>query len=191
MAYKVATGPTLEPFTVAYIKTWLKIPSSVTVEDTLLEDIIKGARTWAEQGTGRALLTQTIEEYWDCWPECGILNLSVAPIQSITSVSTLISGTYTVWASSNYNTDTVKEPCRIVPKPSAGQPNYDTGTPNAIKVIYLAGATAATGIPKTTMDAMLQRIAFLYENREDIPISNNSQPRLRSADALLLKNRML
>lgn len=190
MAYKVATAPTTEPFTTAYIKAWLKIPSSVTVEDTLIADMIISARWWAEQGSNRALLTQTIEDYFDCWQVFG-LKLSVAPIQSITSISYLSGGAYVVWNAANYNADTISEPCRITLKNGGQAPSYDLNTPNAIKVTYVAGYSAAALIPGTAKDAMLQRIAYLYENREDIPISNNSQPRLRSANALLQKNRML
>lgn len=191
MAYKVATQPVLEPFTTAYIKTWLKIPSSITVEDTLLADMIKSARKWAEQETGRALLTQTVEEYYDCFPCGNVINLTVAPIQSITSISYLSGGSYTVWASTNYSADLITEPCRIVRKSSVSWPITDTEAPNVVKITYVAGVTAATLIQETIMQAMLQKIAFLYENREDIPISQNSNPRLRSADALLQKNRML
>ena len=190
MAYKVATAPTNEPFTTAYVKDWLKIPSSVTAEDTIVAALISAARVWAENGTGRALMTQTIEEYYDGWPCDGIFELSVAPIQSITSLSYLSGGSYTVWNASNYNADTVSAPCRIVPKLGVSMPNYDLYTPNAIKVIYVAGATATTDIPKGTMQAMLQKIAFMYENREDIPLGG-SKPQQRSADALLLPQRML
>lgn len=190
MAYKVTTAPTVEPFTTAYIKAWLKIPASVTVEDTLIADMIISARWWAEQGSGRALMTQTIDEYYDFWPVCGV-RLSVAPVQSITSISYLSGGAYTTWDAANYNTDVITEPARITLKNNGQVPNYDLNTPNAIKITYVAGATATTLIPGTIKDAILQRIAFLYENREDIPISNNSQPRIRSADALLQKNRML
>lgn len=187
MAYKVATAPVLEPFTTDYIKTWLKIPSSVTVEDTLLSDLIKNARVWAEQMTNTAALTQTIEEYFDCWP-CGpVLNLTVSPVQSITSVSYFASGAYTTFDPSNYYTDLVSTPARIVLKNSVVFPSTDLGAPNVVKIVYLAGATAAANVPKTLMQAMLQKIAYLYENREDIPGANSN--RTRSADALAMQNR--
>jgi uncharacterized phiE125 gp8 family phage protein len=189
MAYKVATAPVLEPFTTAYAKTWLKIPSSVTVEDTLLADMIQNVRVWAEQITGKALLTQTIEEYYDCFPCSSMLNLSVSPVQSITSISYMSGGSYTTWSSANYTTDLVSEPCRIVKKSTVTWPTVDELTPNAIKVVYVAGATAATGIPKTIMQAMLQKLAYQYENREDIP--GGASNRQRSADALAMFNRSL
>ena len=189
MAYKVATPPVLEPFTTSYLKTWLKIPSSVTAEDTLLADMIQSARVWAEQLTNKALLTQTIEEYFDDLPCGSFLKLSLSPVQSITSVSFYLNGSYTTWDASNYTTDLISEPCRIVKKSTSSWPSYDAGAPNIIKVVYVAGATAATGIPKTIMQAMLQKLAYMYENREDIPGGANN--RQRSADALAMFNRTL
>jgi uncharacterized phiE125 gp8 family phage protein len=179
----------LEPFTTAYIKTWLKIPSSVTLEDTLLDDLIKGARVWAEQGTNKALLTQTIEEYFDCFPCGNLFKLTVSPIQSVTSISYMSGGSYQTFNSANYHVDIVSEPARIVLKSGASWPTTDDQTPNKVKVVYVAGATAANLIPKTIMDAMLQRIAYQYENREDIP--GGAQNRQRSATALLMPNRTI
>ena len=190
MAYKVTTAPATEPFTRAFVKTWLKIPASVTAEDTIVDELIIAARSWAEHGTGRALMTQTIEEYFDCWPTCGV-RLSVAPIQSITSISYLSGGSYTTWSSANYNTDLITEPCRITLKNTGQVPSYDANTTNAIKVVYVAGATATTAIPRNTMQSMLQKIAFMYENREDIPLGGGNAARQRSADALLSAQRML
>lgn len=191
MAYKVTIQPTIEPFTHTYVKTWLKIPSSVTIDDALIDDLIISARSWAEHCTGRALMTQTIEEYFDGWPYGMIFNLSVAPIQTVSSISYMSSGSYVTWSASNYNVDTVSEPARIVPKLTANIPNYDLYTPNVIKVTYTAGATARTSIPMNIMQSMLQKIAFMYENREDIPLSGTNLPRQRSADALLMPQRLL
>ncbi len=191
MAYKVATAPTTEPFTRAYVKSWLKIPASITAEDTIIDELILAARSWAEHGTGRALMTQTIEDYFDCWPSCGVLSLSVAPIQSVSSISYLSGGTYTTWNIANYNVDIISAPCRITLKTNGSLPAYDVLTPNAFKVVYVAGASATSDIPQVTKQAMLQKIAFMYENREDIPLGGGNTVRQRSADALLSAQRIL
>lgn len=191
MAYKVVTPASTLPFTTAYVKSWLKIPASVTAEDTIVEALIKSAVAVAEKKTGRALLTQTIEEYFDCYPLCGLFDLSVAPIQSVTSVSYLSGGSYTIWNSSNYNVDTVSEPCRIVAKSTASMPAYDLQTPNAWKIVYVAGYSSSDLIPQNVIQGMLQKIAFHYENREDIPLGGGNTNRQRSADALFMSDRML
>lgn len=189
MAFKVATPPSSEPFTTAYVKNWLKV--SVSTDDTLIDDLVKAARVWAEQVTGRALMQQTIEEYYDCLPACGVFSLTLAPVQSVTSVSFKYSGTYTAWNISNYETDLINEPGRIVKKSTSSFPTVDTLSPNVVKIVYVAGAASATDIPYTIRQAMLQMIAFVYENREDIPLGNNGNPRVRSAYALLSANRIL
>jgi len=190
MAYKVTVAPATEPFTKAFVKTWLKIPASVTAEDTIVDELIIAARSWAEHGTGRALMTQTVEEYFDCWPVCGV-RLSVAPIQSITSIQYLSGGSYVTWNAANYNTDLISEPCRITLKNTGQIPSYDAATVNVIKVTYVAGATATTAIPRNTMQSMLQQIALWYEQREDMPLSGGNAARQRSASALLSAQRML
>lgn len=191
MAYKVATAPVLLPFTVAYVKSWLKIPSSVTAEDTIVENLIKAAAETAEAVTNRALLTQTIEEYYDGWAECGEFMLSVAPVQSVTSFAYLAGGTYTTWNASNYSVDNISEPCRVIAKSNLGAPSFDSYVPNVIKITYVAGATAATGIPQKTIMGMLNEIAFRYENREDMPLGGSNTNRQRSANALFMRDRML
>lgn len=191
MAYKVATAPVLLPFTVAYVKTWLKIPASVTAEDTIVENLIKAAAETAESITKRALLTQTIEEYYDGWAEYGEFMLSVAPVQSVTSVTYLAGGTYTTWDASNYSVDNISEPCRVVAKSNSGLPSFDMSVPNVIKITYVAGATSASGIPQKTVMGMLNEIAFRYENREDMPYGGSNSNRQRSANALFMRDRML
>lgn len=171
------------------MKAWLKIPSSVTTDDDIVDALIKSARVYAEQTTNKALFTQTIQEYYDCWQPLESLLLSVGPVQSVTSVEYLSSGTYTTWASSNYYTDIVTEPGRIICKMSVIPPAYDMNAPNAIRVTYVVGWSSTSLIPDTIKDAMLQRIAYQYENREDIPMGGGSAARQRSADHLLMKNR--
>lgn len=191
MGYKVVTAPVLLPFDTAHIKSWLKIPASVTAEDTIVEALIKAAVADAQHKTRRALLTQTIEEYFDCYPYCGIFDLSVAPVQSVTSVMFLSGGSYTAWSASNYSTDIVGEPCRVVAKDTASIPVYDLRTPNVWKVTYVAGYSSADLIPQNIIQGMRQKIAFDYENREDIPLGGGSSARKRSADSLLYQERML
>jgi uncharacterized phiE125 gp8 family phage protein len=115
------------------------------------------------------------------------MNLTLSPVQSVTSVSYYSGGTYVSWDSANYYTDLVSKPARVVIKNSSVFPTTDLGAPNAVKVVYVAGYTAASAIPMTLKQAMLQKIAYMYENREDVPGGQSN--RIRSADALAAFNR--
>ena len=181
MTYTVTSGPASEPLTTSEAKNWLKVDAST--DDTLIDSLIKAARIYAERYTGRALYTQTIKEYYDCWDS--VLRLSFSPVQSITSVKYLdTSGVLQTVDSSDYTTDLISRPARIAPNPDYSWPTLGA-YPNAVEVTYVAGATTTGAIPDTIKTAMLLIIAFWYENREDIPISGSNDPKIRSAHTLL------
>lgn len=52
------TQPDIEPITLAQMKTSLRAFTSVTALDSDVTDLIKGAREWVEDYTGRALIDQ-------------------------------------------------------------------------------------------------------------------------------------
>ena len=181
MTYTVTSGPASEPLTTSEVKNWLKVDA--LTDDTLIDSLIKAARIYAEKYTGRALFTQTIKEYYDYWPE--VVCLSFAPVQSVASVKYLdTSGTLQTVDGGNYTSDIISRPARIAPNPDYAWPVLGA-YPNAVEVTYVAGATTTGAIPETIKTAMLLIIAFLYENREDIPISGSNDPKIRSAHTLL------
>lgn len=188
MAHRVTVQPLSEPFTTDYVKTWLKV--SVTADDTIISGLIKAARVWAEQETNLCLFTQTIEEVWDSWPGCKKIELTAWPVQSVSSVSYFVNGSYTPWSATNYTVDIVNQPARIVSKSGSPFPSLDIDIPNRVKATYVCGWSSVDDIPQSIKAAMLLKIAFLYENREDIPLGGNN-PRLRSANALLQPYRIL
>lgn len=188
MPYVVVTGPASEPITSTEAKNWLKVDSSA--DDALISGLIVSARQYAEQYQCTALYTQTILEYYDCFPWGRELRLTLSPIQTVTSIQYKDnSGNTQTLASDQYTVDTVSRPCRIRLAPSGSWPA--TGDyPNAVIVSYTAGHATTGAIPQATKDAMALIIAFLYENREDIPIGSSSDYRVRSAHTLLNINRV-
>jgi uncharacterized phiE125 gp8 family phage protein len=194
MPYQVTTPPASEPVTLAEAKTWLK-RDDTTADDTLISDLIGAARAYCERETGRALLTQTVTEYFDGWPACCTLELALAPVASITSVGYVADGetsmTYTTWATTEYNTDLVSQPARIVKKENIDYPDLEC-VPNSVKVIYVAGSTSASADAlKEIRLAMRLLLAKWYENREDMQENETNNPRVRSVDVLLRRNRVI
>ena len=174
------------------VKTFLKLTSND--HDAMLDLFIRMAREWAEKTTGRAMLSQTIKEYWDEWPT-GIFGetweLGIAPVTSVTSIQYLDSaGATQTWATTNYTADVKSRPARIVPTDAVEYPELDDA-PNAVIVTYVAGVSSVSSVPATARAAMMQKIAFLYENLEDIKI-NGVGPgyMVRSADALIFNERI-
>lgn len=192
MTYEITAQPTAEPLTVQEVKTFLNLTSND--HDALLELLIQAAREWSEQTTGRRLLSQTINQYWDEWPTAtigGTWELGFAPVSSVTSIQYLdTNGATQTWATTNYTADVKGKPARIVPTDAVDYPDLDDA-PNAVIVTYVAGASAVSSVPARTRAAMLQKIAFWYENREDIKVNGTGAGHMvRSADALLFNERL-
>lgn len=187
MAIEVTTKPAAEPLSVDEVKTFLNLTSNDY--DAMLGTLITAAREWAEKTTGKRLLTQTLKQYWDTWPALP-WTLDAYPVTSVTSIQYIDEdGVTQTWGAGNYTADTKSLPPRIFPTEDVDYP--DLGQyPNAVICTFVAGYSSTTDVPADAKAAMLQKIAFLFENREDIPIGGvGSGYRVRSADALLFNNR--
>jgi uncharacterized phiE125 gp8 family phage protein len=172
--YVVTTPPASEPVTVAEAKTHCFIESGNTDWDIYIGTLIQSAREFAEKYTGRALMTQTIIQYWDSFPGVcttnpyGAIKLFMPPVQSITSVKYIdedeVEQTLTV--NTQYKIDTVNEPTQIVPA-------YDTDWPdtlnqiNSVYVEYVAGYSSAANVPQAIKDAMLLAIKETFDCRDN------------------------
>jgi uncharacterized phiE125 gp8 family phage protein len=190
--YKVTTQPTFEPITLTEAKDWLKVHPDVVDDDNLIRALIASARSWAEKGTGQALITQTIEQVWDWMPEALTFDLTISPLLAVTSVKYLdANGTYQTWDAANYTPDLFNN--RVCVKPSVSLPATSAlyERPNVWKVTYTAGNATALAVDANIKTAMLLQVAMMYENREDIPIGKgSSNPFARSAYNLLAISRV-
>lgn len=183
MTYTVITQPTTYPLTLAETKEFLRVDHNV--EDSVVLSLIAAEVARVEAETGRALMSQTVEQYFDCWPNSRVLELDITPASSITSVKYLdASGSETTFNSTNYTADLLSIKPRVVLNTSSSWPSHGS-FPNAIRVRYVAGYADAASVPEALKLGMKHRIAFYYEKREDMQINELNNPRLRSADAVL------
>ena len=184
--WQVTSAPAAEPLLLADVKNYLKIESSVTEDDDLITELIKNARIFVERHTARALITQTITEYFDEFPAVDkvkplnsrILKLHMAPAQSVTSVSYVAAdgdpSSYTTWDNTGnaaYFTDLVSGlnsigPARICKKKGVDWPEIEEYA-NAVKVVYVAGYGAAgTSVPGPILTAMRRLVGSWYYGRK-------------------------
>lgn len=191
MRYIVTDQPTVEPVTLAEAKAQVRELAGGLTEDGLISGYIVAARDYAESVQGRALMEQTIQEYYDGW-ECVHL-LSRGEVSEVVKVECFLSGgtDYTVWADTNYYNDIISVPARVVKKAGSTFPILEN-RPNSVRITYKAGVSNATQIPGTTKQAMLLLIASFYENREDGETTLvTSDQRVQTADKLLRLNRLI
>jgi len=182
--YRVSSGPSTEPVTTAEAKEWLKLRSTFTADDTLIDSLIETAREQYEHNSGEITITRTVEQFWSMWPKGSKIELLLRPVSSVTSVTYRddVDGTYQTFASSNYTVDLYRGKVRIVLNEDADWPSDIGEYPNAVKVTYVAGYASAATVPESAKTAIKAALSLLYYNRSDMPL--NGSPGRRTAAAL-------
>ena len=161
----VTTQPAAEPVSLAEMKLHLKVESSVTADDTLIETLIMAAREWCEQYQNRSYIEQTIILKMDCFenviklpapPLIGIAADGIKYLDSNGAEQTLSPTIYDVFSTCEpaeirlaYNqtwptTYSVKHAVRITY--TAGYELTSTGSGTAITAISKANPCAITAV---------------------------------------------
>ncbi len=185
MTYRITTAPTSEPITLSFVRNFLKL-DDITADDEFLLGLLASARLWAENLTGRCLMSQTVTQYHTNFP-CGrVIELARTPVASVTSIEYKASpsAAYTTLSSANYTLDEIHEPARIVLNYNLSWPTY-TPDLNVVKITYVAGHSSASDVPAPIKQAMCLMIGYWYDNREDMQVSDTNNPAVRSAMWLL------
>lgn len=156
---RVVTGPTAEPVTLEEASAHCRVDTSD--EEALLAAYITAARQYAEEITGRAFLTQTLELTLDGF-EADTIELPRAPVASITSIGYLDTAGVSKTVTSHV-LDGRSRPPRLTP--AYGESWPDTrGTPGCVAIRFVAGEATA---PEPVKQAILLMVGHWYEHRED------------------------
>lgn len=152
---RVITPPTVEPFTLAEVKSQLGIQTADTGSDTLITRRITEARQWAEDYMGRAIFTQTQEVRFDDFPplvglheramfpnryqDFDAIKLPFPDLQSVVSVKYIdIDGTEQTITASDYVVDTYDYIGAVRPAYGVAWPSVRPEA-NAVRVQYKCG----------------------------------------------------
>jgi len=188
-AFKQTVPPATEPVTLDDAKAQARVDTNI--DDALITGLITAARQWAEAYTGRAFINQTWQMWLDVWPvgsESWWDGVRQAPIMALDDVSYVSlprpplagvnSVTYydnadnpTVWASSNYFVDTIREPGRLALRLGSVWP-VPTRINNGICIEYVVGYGAdADAVPEIIKTAIRQLVSHWYEHRGEAATS--------------------
>jgi uncharacterized phiE125 gp8 family phage protein len=165
MPWKVTTAPVNEPWTLAEVKSYLKIDDSN--EDSMLNTLIKGARMVAESYLNQGLITQTVTEKLDRLGDPTIY-LSVSPVLAVSSFQYANSeNTTATFAATDYVVDTFSKPARLNLGYGKTWPTL-YGNINDVTITYTVGyGTESSAVPFQIRQAILLMVADTYENRQD------------------------
>lgn len=172
MPSKVSVQPSEEPVSVAQAKAWLKVENSV--DDDLITALVSAARSAVESYTGQKLISQTIEETFNCFPTATMHNrfaalcLTHGPLRSVTSVEYQASaGIYSTLSTDNYTAHSYQNPPLITAAYEGAWPGV-IDYPEAVKITYVVGIAAdADGVPELYKNAIKKLVTQWYENRAE------------------------
>jgi uncharacterized phiE125 gp8 family phage protein len=163
MPLKLITPPSEEPVSLDEARAHLRLESG---EDDYLSDLIAAARRHCESFQGRGYATQTWDLYLDGFPR-GCIKVPLPPLQSITFIKYKdCSGVLQTLDTSAYVVDAYSEPALVFRAYGESWPSTYP-EPNAVQIRFVAGYGAASDIPPEIKQAILLKIADLYENRGD------------------------
>ena len=189
MALVLKTAPSVEPVSREDCKKFAQITDSR--DDWLIDSLIVGARTYAEQYTNRQLVTATWYLYLDGFS--AVIRPPRPPLQAANMVITYIdtAGSEQMLDSGEYQVDVKSTPGRIAPAYSKVWPSVRTETLNVVTVEFQAGyGTAATDVPFGIRQAIMLLISDWFRYRQDAYDGRPFTKAPRAVDSLLSQYRV-
>ena len=155
------TPPSVEPWTVAEAKSFLRVEHGD--DDTIVAALIAAARGHVEALTRRALLTQSWRFVLDAWPANGRIDLRMGPLRSViaarvfdmaNNASTIDVETFVV----DIAADVIASPCWALPVPGRATAGIELD-------LQLGYGANAADVPDPLRHAVHMLVAHWYENR--------------------------
>lgn len=164
MKYSIITGPTLEPVSLSEVKARARIDTSDS--DGIVASYILEARQWVEEISGLALMTQTLDAYFDEFDD-DCLILPKAPSQSITSVTYLDTAGATQTLSSSYYVLNNRSRVNEIELAYGYCWPVTRDQDNAITVRYVAGyGTTPSLVPEPVRAAIMLYARYLHDGED-------------------------
>lgn len=173
----VVTEPAVEPLTHQEAKLHLRYPYGD--QDLLIISLIKAARMYCENATGKALITQTLRYTTDCFPgyDQGYeFRLPKPPLQTVTNIQyTDTNGATQTVDPTTYVVDATPQVGRIALAWGETWPTDAIEQVASVKVNYVAGYGLAAAVPDTIKSAMKLLIGHWFDQREAASAINFSE----------------
>lgn len=164
--YIIITPPTEKALLLDTLKSWLRIPTSDTSEDVILDLLIGQAVGCFESISRRTLMNTGFQTYRSCWLQCYELRRSkLVTIDEVAyndedEINQIVDP-------SNYSVCLDPAYSSLVFSKLFNWPEK-SDLCDSIQIKFTAGLAALTAdVPPDIQMALMQHIAFLYENRGD------------------------
>ena len=187
-----ATGPAVEPLTVAEAKLHLRV--DISDDDAYIGTLITAAREWVENYLDRTLITTQLilraaefptEELELARPPMVASGTATAVVITYTLADT----TTATLSTALYRVDRTSTPGNVAPVINGTWPSDVIEDANAVAVTYWAGyGPTSASVPATIRHAMLMLIGHWYEQRSAVLTATISKPLEFAVESLLASN---
>lgn len=166
-SFAILDSSTVEPVSLELLRQHCRVVASD--EDELLRSYLRSARELVESESGITLIRKTVKELRSDWPCRRVLELSLWPIISVTSVKYLDENEeeQTFDPETEYRSSTLGRPAYLSLAPQVAWPTVALDRPDAIRIEYECGFDLASKpAPEPARQAILLLAAHYYRNRE-------------------------
>jgi uncharacterized phiE125 gp8 family phage protein len=170
------TAPTLEPVTVQEARDHLRVTG--TDEYAYIANLVVSARQEMEDWTRRAIMTQTWDYFLEAFPLGNAITIPFGNLQNVPLTQYVkykdVAGTETTMTiTTDYLVETNGEGFgRIVLPYSCTWPMGPFYPSNPIKIRFVCGWTTQALVPMKLKQAILMRIAEMYEMRGESTVGS-------------------
>lgn len=159
--FRLASPPSEEPITLQEARAHLRLDDG---EDEYLQALITAARRHCEAFQGRVYVTQSWDLYLNGFPS-GYIRIPLPPLQEISSITYRdSSGELQTLDPSEYVVDRFREPGMLCPARGRSWPATYPEI-NSVQICFVAGYGMAADVPREVKQAILLKLADLYEHR--------------------------
>ena len=187
-----ATGPAVEPLTVAEAKLHLRV--DISDDDAYIGTLITAAREWVENYLDRTLITTQLilraaefptEELELARPPMVASGTATAVVITYTLADT----TTATLSTALYRVDRTSTPGNVAPVINGTWPSDVIEDANAVAVTYWAGyGPTSASVPATIRHAMLMLIGHWYDRRSAVLTGTISKAIEFAVESLLASN---
>ncbi len=164
------------------------LEAPINDEDTDIARYIKTARRHCEKFQNRAYVTQTWDLFLDRFPAAEEIRIPLPPLQSVTWVKYKDTAQILqTWDPANYIVDTAREPGRVALAYGKSWPSTIEEI-QSVQIRFVCGYGLAADVPAEVKQAILLKVADLYEHRGDQVADPNIE---RAIEDLLWDERII
>lgn len=188
---KLVVPPEIEPVTLQEANAHIVEEN----QDSLIRvsELIVAAREYCERFQERQYITATWELWLDSWPSREYISIPRPPLQTVLSVKYFGSdGKEHVMKETDYITDPISEPGRIVLNHNKSWPSCALRPVNGIAIRFVAGyGDSPSDVPRVARQAILMLIGHWHDNREATTIGVVAREMPFSVNSLLWPERVM